>query len=284
MKLTAAAPPLSKVFPMSSPLRLQRHFAGTMLRGSDRALASLVVPDRIAGERRLQIHRNHYRLTLTEALAATFPSLQYVLGETDFAILAAAYLRDHPPTTPCLHEYGGSFPAFAGGRSWLADLGRLDWTINRAYHAAELPALDPTRLAKVPPASIDDLVFTLQPSVGFVSSRVALGEVFEAIRSEAPRQRLPLAATGAHLLVARRELEVSWWALAEWEWRFLKRLADGESFGSAVHAAADHDVTRFLTGLIATGLLVAAFPSISKGPVHVANDDHARDDASHARR
>lgn len=255
-----------------------------MLRGSGHALASLVVADRIAGERRLQIHRNHYRLTLTDALAATFPSLRYVLGETGFATLAAAYLRDHPPASPCLHEYGDSFPAFAGGRSWLADLGRLDWAINRAYHSAELPGLDPARLAEVPPASIDDLVFTLQPSVGFVSSRVALDDIFEAIRDQTPRQRLSLVPAASHLIVARRGLEVSWWALAEWEWRFLKRLADGESFGAAVATATDRDVTRFLTGLIATGLLVAAIPSTSKGPVHVANDDPARDGASHARR
>ncbi len=255
-----------------------------MRRGSGHALAALVVQDRIANERRLQIHRNHYSITLVDALAATFPSLKYVLGETDFAAAAVAYLRDHPPATPCLHEYGHTFPAFAAGRSWFADLGHLDWAINRAYHAAELPRLDPARLAEIPPSSIDDLVFTLQPSVGFVSSRVALADVFEAIRAGIPRQRLPLAPTGAHLLVARRGLEVSWWTLAEWEWRFLKRLSDGESFGRAVATAADRDVTRFLTGLIATGLLVATRPSVSKGPAHVANDDHARNAASHVRR
>lgn len=268
---------------MSSPLRLQRHFAAALRRGSSRALAALVVQDRIAGERRLQIHRNHYNITLIDALAAIFPSLRYALGEAEFAAAAAAYLRDHPPATPCLHEYGDAFPAFAAGRSWLTDLGHLDWAINRAYHAVELPALDPVRLAEIPASAIDDLVFRLQPSAGFVSSRVGLADVFEAIRSGIPRQRLPLATTGAQLLVARRGIEVSWWSLAEWEWEFLKRLSDGESFGCAVATAADRDVTRFLTGLIATGLLVAAHPATSKGHAHVANDDHARDGAFHAR-
>lgn len=276
---------------MSSLLRLQRHFAGAMRRGDVRSIAALVRGDGITSERRLGIHANHFRLTLVDALAATFPSLVGALGRARFAQAAAIFVRDEPPTDPRLDAYGEGFPRFVAGpdfgvgRPWLADLGRLDWAINRAYHAEEKPALAIADLAGVPPSDVERLVFALQPSLTLLRSRFDVVALWDALRTEGdPSVRIRVPGIETHLAVARRGIEVTWWSLADWEWRFLGHLAAGSRFGDAVAAAADRDVTHFLAGLLASGLLVDASLSHTKGPRHVANDDLARDGTSSAYR
>lgn len=260
---------------MSSLLRLQSQVAGAMIRGTDHAAAAMVVMDRIAPERRLAIHRNHYRISLTDALAATFPVLRQVVGDGIFTRAAAAFIRLQPPASPCLHEYGQAFPAFlagfgpAAGRPRLTDLGRFEWAINRAFHAEERAPLAAARLMDFTAESVDHLVFSPQPSLALIRSPFALDEIWEMTSS---RPVSPASDT-VNLAVMRRGTSVKWWSLSGWEWDFLRRLADGHPFGQAVEAAAGQDVTRFFTGILQAGVLADVFlPSSMKGQVHVAND------------
>lgn len=265
---------------MSSLLRLQSHFASAVLRGDDRAVAAMVVGDGIASERRLAIHRNHLRITLTEALAATFPALRSVVGVEAFEPAATAFVRWMPPTSPCLHEYGGEFPGFLAGlrpgRPFLGDLGRLEWAINRAFHAPEKPALVPERLADIAGDDADDLVFSLQPSLGLIRSPFPIDDLWEAAEADAlgPSRR-PVDGSGVDLAVLRRGTSVKWWRLAGWEWDLLAGLAARRPFGAVVREFSDRDVSSFLAGLLGTGLLTGAErPDPMKGPSHVADDRH----------
>lgn len=266
---------------MSSLLRLQSQFAGAMVRGTDRAVAAMVAVGGIAAERRVAIHRNHYRITLTNALAATFPALRHVVGESAFAIAAAGFIRWQQPESPCLHEYGQAFPKFLAsapqsvGRPYLVDLGRFEWAINRAFHAPEVAPLAAGRLLEFSADETDRLVFVPQPSLTLIHSRFALDEIWEAAQVDAPERRPPASGTGTYLAIMRRGTSVKWWSLAGWEWDFLRRLVDGRSFGDAVSAAADRDIARLFAGILQAGVLadVALFLQ-TKGTDHVANDRH----------
>ena len=60
----------------------------------------------LAPEARLRVYRNHFRITLAEALGATFPATARLLGGDGFGGLARRFVGAHPPTRPCLAEYG----------------------------------------------------------------------------------------------------------------------------------------------------------------------------------
>jgi hypothetical protein len=101
---------------------LQRRVAGAILTGDLAAAAPAVCGDGLSPEARLRVYRNHVRITLAEALGATFPATARLLGGNGFGHLARRFVGTHPPTQPCLAEYGRDFPAFLGRQPDLADV------------------------------------------------------------------------------------------------------------------------------------------------------------------
>ncbi|MBL0094465.1 MAG: putative DNA-binding domain-containing protein [Piscinibacter sp.] len=76
-------------------------------------------------ERGLAAYRANASALAERALAAACPTLQAMLGEADFAALARAFWRDHPPQRGDLGEWGASCragsprrPAWPNGPGW----------------------------------------------------------------------------------------------------------------------------------------------------------------------
>src|SRR5690606_19118461 len=100
---TAGAPrrwrPANRTEAMSAPpeqrkdllVECQRAFAAA-LAGGEASIAKTVIGDAIAAETRMQIHVDHVRGTLLDALAATFPVTRALVGEAFFAQTARAFL------------------------------------------------------------------------------------------------------------------------------------------------------------------------------------------------
>ncbi|HZB55124.1 MAG TPA: DNA-binding domain-containing protein, partial [Reyranella sp.] len=87
---------------------LQSAFAAHLSGEDQQALVAEILP---AAER-LRIHRHHMLDSLAAALAATFPTVQAVVGAEFFRGLARAFIGGSLPTQPVLAEYGAGFPAF----------------------------------------------------------------------------------------------------------------------------------------------------------------------------
>lgn len=98
-------------------------------------------------QQRLAIYRNNLRAARTEALRQGFPVLDRLLGHDCFTALAAEFIRQHPPVSAVLHEYGAGLADFIRGFAplaalgYLADVARLEWARLQAFHAADAPVL-----------------------------------------------------------------------------------------------------------------------------------------------
>jgi len=132
---------------------LQAAFAAHMV-GNDRAdLVASVVGDSIRAAARLRVYRHHVCHSLATALSATFPTVRALVGDTFFGGLARAFVASTLPTQPVLSEYGEGFAGFvagyapASGLPYLADIARLDWTLNAAFHSPVEPRLGVADLA-----------------------------------------------------------------------------------------------------------------------------------------
>jgi hypothetical protein len=92
---------------------------------------------------RIAVYRNNARGALASTLRAAFPAVERLLGEDYFGAVSEEYMRQHPPCSPVLNEYGGEFAAFIDGFSplhgfpYLGDLARLEWARRAAFHAAD---------------------------------------------------------------------------------------------------------------------------------------------------
>lgn len=97
---------------------------------------------------RLRVYRNGFLKACVEALRASYPSVERLVGEERFPVLARPYVDAHPPRTASLVEYGEGFPAFIEDTrdthrlAYLAAFAALDRAWSEVFFAedAEIPA------------------------------------------------------------------------------------------------------------------------------------------------
>ena len=222
---------------------LQRALGAAVRSGPGTPLASGLA-SALVDPARFEVHRNHYVITLIEALETTFPVVRRVVGEHFFRQAARAFVRAEPPVRPCLFEYGsglGSFLSTYGPAAelvYLADLARLEWAINEAWHAAEAAAFQPDELAGFDAEALEALALGLNPRYRLVVSPWPVDQIWRTNRAaDAEPKPVTLDAGPARVLVRRAENEIELAALGEAEAALLLALDRGARLGEALDAA-----------------------------------------------
>lgn len=243
---------------------LQAAFAAHLLGADSADLAAEVLGDAIPAAARLRIYRHHVFESLGSALAATFPTVQALVGADFFRGLARAFVGLLPPEQPVLAEYGAGFPAFIAGHEaardvpYLADVARLDWALNLAFHAPAGGRLAAADLAAVPIDRLPSLRLTLAQGTALISSPYPLDRIWAASQSDAPAGTVDLEAGGAHLLVLRRPDDAAFAPLSAGEADFVAGLAEGLSLEEAAgRAEAGFDLSATFARLLGLGVIAA---------------------------
>jgi hypothetical protein len=123
---------------------VQATLASALVTGETDACADLVT-GRGDALQRLAIHARHIHGSLTRAIVERFPATTWLVGSALITEAAAAFARRHPPTRPCMAEYGDTFPAFLGewpGAAhlpYLAQFATIDWHLGRLAIATDDP-------------------------------------------------------------------------------------------------------------------------------------------------
>ncbi|MBL6649988.1 MAG: putative DNA-binding domain-containing protein [Reyranella sp.] len=243
---------------------LQAAFAAH-LAGADRPdLAAGVLGDAIPSAARLRVYRHHVQESLASALAATFPTVQAVVGSDFFRALARAFVAENLPRQPVLAEYGEDFPAFvagyepARGLPYLADVARLDWALNAAFHASTDERLAAADLAALPADRLLSLRLVLASGTALVSSAHPLDRIWAASQPGAPEGTVDLDAAGAHLLVLRRPDDAAFVVLSPPEARFVDGIALGKTLEeAAAWVDGEFDLTAGFARLLNLGAFAA---------------------------
>jgi hypothetical protein len=190
---------------------LQAAFRRGLLADDDAPIGAEIAGDGLAPAARLQVYRNHVLTTLTAALEATYPVVCRLVDRRFFGYAADRFIRDHPPQGPCLSEYGAELPDFLATfppcrpLPYLADVARLEWAMNAARHADDVPSLDPAVLRALLPEALGDVTLRLDPTLSLVESPWPVDRIWEANQPEAEApDRVDLDAGGVRLEVRRR--------------------------------------------------------------------------------
>ncbi|MBD1548427.1 DNA-binding domain-containing protein [Roseibium aggregatum] len=243
--------------------------------------ADLPVPDGVVGPdgkpapKRFNVYRNNVIVSLTEALAQTYPAIERLLGEDYFKALARSFVTEHPPTSPVLLWYGAEFPDFIETfpplrhYPYLADVARLEWAWLQAYHAEDAEPLDPQVLGSVSPERVADVRFTIHPAASCISSRWPVFSIALANRfclEDPPAIDLEQSES---VLVARPDLEVGLHPMrpgADLFFRALETHTLQEAANKALAEISEFD----LSGCLSDFLSVGAFSGL--GPVGAPAD------------
>jgi hypothetical protein len=253
---------------MSSLRDVQTTFRRALLdQDGDGRLAADILPDGLSASARVAVYRHHVRTTLTEVLVSTFPVVCRLVDRRFFGWLADCYIRNHPPAAPCLFEYGGDLPAFierfaaCAALPWLADVARLEWALNVAFHAPDVVPIGPVRLAVTPPEQLSALVLELDPSVTYIASRWPIDAIWRAHQPGGERISVELDSGSAQLEVRRRDDDVVFRTLSASSFAFRRALADHAPLARAVDAAlatgGSFDITGEIRALLDENLVAA---------------------------
>ncbi len=193
------------------PLReMQAAFGEALLGGPVEPAVAHILGDGLTPEARVDIYRHHVFATLTAALQATFPVVCRLVHERFFGYAADQYIRAHPPTGPCLFEYGSSFPAFLASfepcrpLQYLPDVAQLEWALNIATHADEMVPLDLAEISRFPVEDLPRLTLRLDPSLSLVTSTWPIAQIWRANQLDADTNTNVDLPSGGVFLEVRR--------------------------------------------------------------------------------
>ena len=193
---------------------LQSEFA-TALRDPGRGLPVDVISHNARHPtRRFNVYRNNVFASLTDLLQAYFPVVARLVGEEFFRAMAHDFIVRDPPRSPILSRFGARFPPFiqkfpaAQDLPYLADVARLEWLQQRAYHAQDRVPINPRKLASVPAEQLPDIAFKLHPSVGLLVSRFPVISIWQTNTMDSEVRPISLDKGGEAALVVRPQLDV----------------------------------------------------------------------------
>jgi hypothetical protein len=257
---------------MSALARVQREFQDYLLRGDPAVEARVVGTARVPVATRLGIYADAYRNRLAEALASNYPVLAKLLGEADFAALAADYIAAHDSPFFSIRYYGGALAEFLATREdyvaapVLAELAQWEWAMTSAFDAADVPPLGAEDLARIPPAQWAQLRFRWHPSVQRLALWWNVPQLWQALSDDEERPAMTLAAAPVHWLLWREELTTYFRSLPKTEVGVLDAARSGWPFGELCtllceelgESEAPAQAAALLRGWIGSGLLVGA--------------------------
>ena len=245
-------------------------FATSLMDPEQATPIDVVGPHGKGAVKRYNVYRNNVTVSLIEALAAVYPAVQRITGIEFFRAMARSHVRNTPPTSPLLFEYGRDFPAFieaydyAQEMPWLADVARIERAWLDAYHAADAPPLSPDALAAVPPDKLGDLVFTTHPATRIVRATYPAVAIFVMNRVEGPVNPFR-SSTAEDALITRPDMEVTVRLLPAGATTLLTSLIGGETLAAAAAAAFEETPSFDLPSNIASMVEAGIFGSAQLG-------------------
>ena len=218
---------------------------------------------------RLAIHHNNTMLGLTDVLAGMFPVVVRLVGVDFFDMLAADFIKAHPPKHSALLFWGLDLPAFlltyapAQSLAYLSDVARLEAAWYRAYHAADSVAIDPNELMEFPQDQLEDLVFNLHPTLQVIASPFPILSIWNANQPEVQDAPVIDLTSGATTLaVIRPASQVNVTPLACGTFALVQALQHGQRLGIGWDAArtvqTDFSLAKELGFLLANGFFTQA--------------------------
>lgn len=219
--------------------------------------------------RRFAVYRNNVTVSLVDALAAIFPTVQNLVGKDFFRAMARLYVADHPPTSPLLFTYGESFPAFIEGfppaaeLPFLADVARVERLWLDAFHAADAPPLDPAALAHIPAEVLPDIRFQVHPATRFTRLGHAAGTICTKDRKGSSLEALDPMSPET-VLITRPGFDVAIEILSESGAAFVEKLISGGTLGEACLVVSEEQAN--IPDFIGLALTSGAFTAIHTNP------------------
>lgn len=230
----------------------QQQFALALLtpeRGVE-ALQALTAQNADQQNVRFNVYRNNVMSALTDALLQGFPVSAQLLGEEYFRAMAGIFIREQPPKTPVLNEYGADLPDFMRAfpplseLRYIADIAELEWCRRCAFHSVDALALTPEKFsARSKGPAIDDVLdqrLYLHPSLRILRSDFPVLSLWlSQVRSENDDANAIVETidwSAQTIMIWRPEFDVLQQILSPMQEQLQSALQNGARLSDALHS------------------------------------------------
>jgi hypothetical protein len=227
---------------------LQRQVRYAVINGDSASIAPLLTGG-IHPARRFDIHRRHYEESLTAAITGRFPATGWLIGPARLEAAARAFVHGHPPTAPCIAEFGTAFPVFletwphTAHLTYLPAFADLDWHLGRLAVAVDVAPVRARELTRLDPAHLADLAVTLQAGTHYVDASWAIDTLFTMYLTDISPESWTLGNEEVRLEVRGARGTFRFSRLSTPDYTFRASLAAGLTWGEAAAHALERDGT-----------------------------------------
>ena len=184
-----------------------------------------------------QIYQNAYRERLLAVLEASYERTRQWVGDDAFAAAARHYVISNPPHSWTLDAYGAEFPAllcelFARDGE-VAELAWLEWHLQQAFAAPDLPSLTGADVAQAGLQDADWELLRFSMAAGFAARPVRhdITGLWQSLRSGETADFVIKPADPGVLVVWRQGLTPNYRMIHDDEFAALYYLVRGNTFG-----------------------------------------------------
>lgn len=217
----------------------------------------------------LSVYRNTTAKGAVDALAATYPTVERLVGEDWFAAAASLYARAHRPSHASLLDYGAGFPdwlaAFGPARDmpYLAGVARIDGLWIAAHFAADAGLLQPGALFGLGAEAFEQIRGVLHPAARLAWFDGDIPSLWIANRPPAPApDSFEMTDRAEGMLVTRPGLTVQTQVVDAPAFAFLDACARGLSLAEAAAAALETDPGADLLAILDLSLEAGAVAAL----------------------
>lgn len=245
---------------------LQRRLRDAVVRGDGESVAPFL---RGGGQpsKRLDIHRRHYEESLTAAVVGRFPATGWLVGSRRIEAAARAFVHAHPPTAPCIAEYGPAFPGFLATwpeterLTYVPEFADLDWHLGRLAVSVDVAAVEPDQLRRNGTDALPDMRMRLQSGMHYVHAAWGIDTLIKLYIADTAPDTWTLQPEDVYLEVRGSRGAFGFSRLNPGAFAFRVSLMAGATCGEAAARALDVDATfdpgAALLSLMADGVVTS---------------------------
>ncbi len=220
----------------------------------------------------IEVYRNTIASGAIDALAATFATVQLMVGEEWFRGAAREFTRAHPPDDPALIGYGADFSQWltdfppAADTPYLAGAAHLDWLWWQSWSAADAPLLDAACLSMLPPEILDSTSLGLHPTLRLAALDTGIPSLWLAHQSPLRGEAHQLTDMPERILFIRTGPHVQSHLVDAGTFAFLEALRRHDSIVAAAEHAFAADPACSLPHILTGGIALGLFSTINPIP------------------
>ena len=238
---------------------LQAQFAAA-LRYQASDIERQVLSGDLAAQQVIQLYRNNFIISCSEALQASYPVVFKLVGEDFFNQAARLWVLAHPPQSGNIIDYGAEFPAWlaqwppAASLPYLADVAKFEWLIEQTAVAEHVITAFPfSQLANVTTAQLPLLQFQLALQCNVYASDYPVHQIYQMVQQDQV-EAIEMAQANYVLLHKQANFQVHLHRLSAQEYHFLNACQQGLSL-TDISEQFDFDPSPYIQPFIAQGVL-----------------------------